>query len=218
MTDRIEVLDKGYVELQDFMGSDTDIVNAARVSVLGESKGDVKDKKLLAYLWNHQHTSPFEQCEFKFRVHAPLFVARQWMRHRTWNYNETSRRYTSKDIEFYFPEMWRLQGTSNKQSSDGVLSEMSNVWFTSKLIALVDSALELYNELIEANVSREMARIVLPVNLYTTFIAKVDALNLIKFIRLRTHAGAQHEIQVYAEALDEFLRLKLPWTHEVINR
>lgn len=218
MVDRIEVLDKGYVELQDFMGSDVDIVNAARVSVLGESKGDVKDKKLLAYLWNHQHTSPFEQCEFKFRVHAPLFVARQWMRHRTWNYNEVSRRYTSKGMEFYFPERWRWQSKMNKQDSDGFIDELTGHLYTTRLIALVDTALELYHDMIGNGVSREMARIVLPVNLYTTFIAKVDALNLIKFIRLRTHAGAQHEIQVYAQALDEFLQVKLPWTHEVINK
>ena len=111
---KIQVLDRGFVELQDMMGDDLAIVNAARVSYLGESKGAEQDKKLLFYLMEHKHTSPFEQVKFRFMVKMPIFVMRQWARHRTWQYlslNEQSRRYTSDDIEYYFPTVWRKQST-----------------------------------------------------------------------------------------------------------
>lgn len=142
MTNRIEVLDKGYVELQDFMGSDVDIVNAARVSVLGESKGDEKDRKLLAYLWKHQHTSPFEQCEFKFRVHAPLFVARQWMRHRTWC--------LAGDVEVTFnrPDRW-AKGMHTKQtgSQPFTMKRLYDMWHNNHLRKRVkDMLIRVYDE------------------------------------------------------------------------
>ncbi len=113
----VDVLDKGWIELQDVMGDDTAIVNAARVSYLGESKGPDRDKKLLFYLLQHRHTTPFEMVEFKFRVKCPIIVARQWLRHRTFSVNEISRRYSSEEIDFYIPDTWRTQSDSNKQAS-----------------------------------------------------------------------------------------------------
>jgi len=120
---RIDVLDQGWIELQDMMGDDLAIVSAARVSFLGESKGADRDKKLLFYLLQHRHTSPFEQVEFRFRVRAPLVVWLQWVRHRTWHVNAQSGRYTAFDEgDFYVPAAWRLQAADNKQASEGELA------------------------------------------------------------------------------------------------
>lgn len=198
---RIPLLDKGYIELQDFMGSDLAIVNAARVSFLSESKGLEQDTKLINYLLRNAHTSPFEMVEFKFRVHCPLFVARQWMRHRTWNYSEVSRRYTEENLEFYIPENFRQQANSNKQASSGLLAADSSAQIAELLTAHVNKSLELYHNAIKSGVARELARLFLPQNMYTTFIAKVDAHNLMHFLRLRLHEHAQYEIRVYAEAI-----------------
>ena len=211
---KINVLDKGFVELQDIMGNDLAIVNAARVSYLGESKGEVADKKLLLYLMEHNHTSPFEQVEFKFHVKAPLFVTRQWMRHRTWNYNETSRRYTEKNIDFYFPDNWRTQSENNKQASGDNMDEDNNLFLKTVFENSVNSSLKLYNDMLTLGVSREMARMILPQNVYTEFIAKTDAHNLMHFFKLRLHKNAQYEIQLYAQAMFDIFKEKLPWTAE----
>jgi len=131
---RIEVLDRGWVELQDMMGDDLAIVNAARTSYLGESKGDERDKKLLFYLMEHRHDGPFEMVEFRFRVHAPELVWRQLLRHRTGSYNLQSYRYTqAQEEEFYVPEEWRLQSQQNKQGSEGRLDAQTSADLTQKL-------------------------------------------------------------------------------------
>jgi len=216
---RIPLLDKGYVELQDFMGDDLAIVNAARVSFLGESKGDQKDQKLLNYLLRHAHTSPFEMVEFKLRVKCPLFVARQWMRHRVWNYNEVSRRYTSEELDFYIPDTWRLQSTDNKQCSQGDAEQAMQQQFTTQMQQQVDNALATYNQMIDAGIAREQARMVLPQNMYTTFVAKVDGHNLMHFMKLRMDEHAQHEIRVYADAIYEhFFKAVLPWSAEAFEK
>jgi thymidylate synthase (FAD) len=215
----ISLLDKGFVELQDFMGDDLAIVNAARVSFLGESKGDEKDKKLLNYLLRNAHTSPFEMVEFKFRVKCPLFVARQWMRHRVWNFNEVSRRYTSEELDFYIPEIWRLQSTDNKQCSGGEAEQEVQAQFTQQIQQHVDSALATYHQMVDAGIAREQARMVLPQNMYTTFVGKVDAHNLMHFMRLRMDEHAQYEIQVYAEAIyQHFFKAVLPWSAEAFEK
>lgn len=209
----------GFVELQDVMGNDLSIVNAARVSYLGHSKGSEADKKLLFYLMEHNHTSPFEMVEFRLRVKCPLFVARQWMRHRTWSYNEVSRRYTDEQLEFYLPKEWRTQSYNNKQMSEPENDPGINAFSRFALMEIVDQSLATYNSLLATGIAREQARMVLPQNMYTEFIAKTDAHNLMHFISLRMSSEAQYEIQLYAKAIyDVFLRDYLPWTFEAFTK
>ncbi len=224
---KIPVLDKGFVELLDLMphpvtgiSGDLAIVNAARVSFLGESKGDEKDKKLLFYLLRNAHTSPFEMVEFKFRVHAPLITWWQWARHRTWNMNAQSGRYTPfEEDDFYVPSVWRKQAKDNKQASDGELISEENAAFTDKLLAHYDEGFRLYQEALNAGISREMARLFLPgFSVYYTWVAKVDAHNLMHFLKLRMADDAQYEIRVYAQAIYEhFFKPALPWTAEAFE-
>lgn len=222
------VLDKGWIELVDLMphpsseiSGDLAIVNAARVSFLGESKGPEKDKKLLFYLLQHHHTSPFEMVEFKFRVHAPLVTWWQWARHRMWNYNAQSGRYTPfEENAFYEPEIWRRQARDNKQASEGRLEEEENEYFRNALAAHYNESYRLYEEALQAGISREMARLFLPgFSVYYTWVAKVDAHNLMHFLRLRMASDAQHEIRVYADAIYEhFFKPALPWTAEAFEK
>jgi thymidylate synthase (FAD) len=216
---KVPVLDKGYVEIQDMMGDDMAIINAARTSFLGESKDPEKDKKLLFYLMENHHDSPFEMVEFRFRVHCPIITARQWMRHRTFSFSEVSRRYTEEEIEFYIPDVWRMQSANNKQASDGVVEDEISSSYTSKLKYTCSIAYEYYENAIADGISREMARMFLPVNLYTTFVAKVDARNLMHFLQLRMDEHAQYEIRVYADAIYEnFFKPALPWTAEAFEK
>ena len=218
---RVPVLDQGWIELQDVMGDDLAIVNAARVSFLGESKGDERDKKLLFYLLRHRHTSPFEQVEFKFRVRAPLVTWWQWVRHRTWSMNAQSGRYTPfEEGDFYVPDAWRLQSADNKQASEGELSGPKADELTEKLEAHFRQGFALYKEALEAGVAREMARLFLPgFAVYYTWVVKVDAHNLMHFLRLRMAPDAQYEIRAYAWAIYEhFFKAALPWTAEAFER
>lgn len=221
---RVDVLDKGWVELVDLMphpsagiSGDLAIVNAARVSFMGESKGPEKDKKLLFYLLRNHHTSPFEMVEFKFRVRAPLVTWWQWVRHRTWNFNAQSGRYTPfEENDFYVPDVWRKQAASNKQASDGQVDEATNALLTGKLNDLYEQGYAAYEEALKAGVSKEMARLFLPgFSVYYTWVAKIDAHNLMQFLRLRMANDAQYEIRVYADAIYEaFFKSALPWTAE----
>lgn len=205
----------GYIELQDIMGNDLAVVNAARVSYLGESKGDVADKKLLQYLWRNKHTSPFEMATIKLKVHCPLFVRSQWMRHRTFSYNEVSRRYTSENLEFYFPTDWRTQSNDNKQMSSGVVDDDDWFFYNDSLQILVNGAVKFYNAAIELGIAREQARMALPQNLYTTFIASGNLRNWLHFIELRSHEHAQWEIRMYSDAIrDNIIKEYFPWTYE----
>ena len=224
---RVDVLDKGWIELVDLMphpaagvSGDLAIVNAARVSFMGESKGDDRDRKLLFYLLRHRHTSPFEMVEFKFRVKAPLVTWWQWARHRTWNFNAQSGRYTSfEEDDFYMPGVWRMQAKDNKQASEGELSEDVGAAFTEKLDQHYAHSYELYHEALDAGVSREMARLFLPgFSVYYTWVAKVDAHNLMHFLHLRMAPDAQYEIRAYAQAIhDHFFKPALPWTAEAFE-
>jgi thymidylate synthase (FAD) len=214
---RIKVLDKGYVELIDYMGNDQSIVDAARVSYDGSTKGQEADKKLLFYLWENHHTTPFEQVQLRFKIKAPIFVARQWMRHRTWSFNEISRRYTSENVEFYIPNEFREQDETNKQGSNGLLAGKS--FLRNAYQSSCEDALSVYNYLIEFGVAREQARGVLPMAMYTTFIGSVNLHNLLKFVTLRMHPHAQWEIRQYARAIYwHFIQDLFPWTFEAYER
>lgn len=225
---RVEVLDKGWIELIDLMphpaskiSGDLAIVNAARVSFLGESKGPDRDKKLLFYLLRHRHTSPFEMVEFKFRVRAPLVTWWQWARHRTWNMNAQSGRYTPfQESDFYVPDVWRRQSKDNKQASEGALAAAENDELTRELLDHYAEGFRLYSQALEQGVSKEMARLFLPgFSVYYTWVAKIDAHNLMRFLRLRMASDAQLEIRVYAEAINQhFFKRALPWTAEAFER
>ena len=201
----------GAVEYVSHMGTDLSVVNAARVSFGAEKKEvDEKDIKLINYLMAHSHSSPFEHCALTFKFTVPLFIRSQHHRHRTWAYNEISRRYTSVDIQFYEPSKFRTQHKSNRQASNNELldpllesnSRGEPVLFSasSQVRNHHKESLRLFNELLDAGICREQARGVLPQNLYTQYFGTVNLHNLLKFISLRVHEGAQWEIQQVAKA------------------
>ena len=196
----------GSVEYVEHMGSDLSIVNAARVS-FGKHKDvlDKKDKRLIKYLIKHRHTSTLEHNLVTFRFTVPLFIRSQHHRHRTWSYNEISRRYTDFDIKFYEPESFRTQHKSNRQASnEDDLIDPKYTWdgqtYSSYLKDYHFKCLRFYNNMLEAGICREQARGVLPQNMYTQYYGTCNLNNLLKFIDLRTHEGAQWEIQKLAEA------------------
>ena len=217
----VNVLDKGWIELQDMMGDDLAIVNAARVSFLGESKGGPKDKKLLFYLLRHRHTSPFEQVEFKFRVRAPVMVWWQWARHRTWHYNAQSGRYVPfEESDFYVPDVWRKQSESNKQGSEGELAPPEAEPLTRQLLEHYNRGFDLYSNALAMGVAKEQARLFLSgFSVYYTWVTKTDAHNLMHFLSLRAAPDAQFEIRAYAQAIYEhFFQPALPWTAEAYEK
>lgn len=213
----MKVLDKGSLELINFMGGDEAVVAAARVSngalYTTASKGVEKDEKLIRFLMKHGHTSPFEHSIFTFYIKTPLFVAREWHRHRTWSYNEVSGRYTEFDPEYYIPERIRVPDDKNKQRSvftDEMNSQQGDMQFQIKNLS--DEAYRAYNHILSLGVAREIARLVLPLNYYTSFYGTVNAHNLMRFLRLRDSDDAQWEIREYAKGLRLFLFEKMPLT------
>jgi thymidylate synthase (FAD) len=216
-----DILDSGYLTLIDVMGTDKDIARSARVSYNNHNsqKTDADDRRLIHYLMKNRHTSPFEMCELKFQVKLPLFVKNQWERHRTWKYmniNEVSGRYSDfSQNASYIPEKENIkkQSKENKQCSGEVIEDSD--WILFAIENLSKQAFKTYNDFItEENslLSREMARIILPLSTYTEFIFKVDLHNLLHFITLRNHPHAQWEIQEYARALSEVVKDLFPWT------
>lgn len=223
----IPVLDHGYVQYVDHMGTDTRIVESARVSYGAGSKGDEADKKLLAYLYKNRHTTPFEMCKITFNIKMPIFVARQYIRHRMQNVNEFSMRYSEAPDEFYIPSQWRAQDVKNKQGSlaqgewNPIIEEPSDgSSFSATALLSMHSvqAFERYKALIKAGVAREMARMVLPLNIYTMFYATWDLKNLLHFITLREDAHAQAEIQEYGKAIKRIMKELFPWTIEAYEK
>ncbi len=210
--DEIRVLDKGFVRLVETMGGDRGVVQAARVSYGGGSKGSEQDRKLIEYLLKHQHMTPFEQAVFKFHVSCPIFVMRQWIRHRMSSTNEISARYTEVQDEYYVPSAWRGQDLKNKQGSSAAPS-LDHPALTAAYDEQMRSSLAAYRKLLAAGVARELARMVLPVSLYTQFYWTVNARSLMHFLGLRAEAHAQWEIQRYAEALAVSFEEKMPWTY-----
>lgn len=212
---KIDVLDHGFVRLVDSMGSDLSIVRAARVSYdadwrAGEEEG--KDAKLIGYLMRNRHTSPFEAVTFTFEVKAPIFVFRQWHRHRTWSYNEVSARYTELDEGFYVPSPGQIgkQSASSKQARD--MDGTVNTWASDLIAKRCEDSFQDYRRLLEAGIPRELARSVLPVAAYSRMFATVDLHNLMHFLRLRLHPHAQYEIRVYAQAMREIAGSIVPVT------
>lgn len=209
----IKVLDKGFVRLINFLGGDETVVLAARVSTGKGLKGEEHDKKLIHYLMKHRHETPFEHSVFQFHISCPLFVARQWFRHRIASYNERSGRYVEYEDEFYLPDRLRLQAKSNKQASE--FGEIPNEQELLRMIQeTYDLVYERYKRLLAAGVARELARAILPLSLYTQFYWTINARSLMNFINLRADASAQWEIRQYAEAIAKIFKMKMPWTWE----
>ena len=207
----VKVLDgQGWVGLIDHLGSEATIVNAARVS-FGKLKKEIdeRDVTLLHYLIDNKHTSPLEHLVFTFSIHCPLFIRGQWHRHRTWSYNEISRRYTEVDLEFYTPPKLRKQAETNRQASVD-----SPDFDDTELRQLIrehnQNSLALYNRLIDAGVCREQARGVLPQNMMVTFWGTVDLSNLLHFLELRDSEHAQWEIREYAKAIKQLIKPIIP--------
>ena len=205
----IRVLDKGFVRLESSMGGDQAVLRAARVSYKSESIDETRDRKLIAYLLEHKHGTPFEHAVFTFHVKLPIFVARQWIRHRMSSYNETSFRYREAPEEFYIPDKWRGQDPKNKQGS------VAQDKFPAPSFDLMPNqadSMRRYRALIEMGIAREMARMVLPVNLYTEWYWSVNARALIHFLELRCEQHAQWEIRQYSHALAKIMAFAMPWT------
>lgn len=213
----ITVLDKGYVRYVDHMGTDRRIVEAARVSYGAANRTEEEDKKLLAYLYKNKHTSPFEMCKVTFDIKMPIFVARQYVRHRMQNLNEFSMRYKEAPDEFYIPNKWRVQDTKNKQGSVESV-EIDHELISAGVKALCRTCFASYQDMLRMGVAREMARMVLPLNIYTYFYATWDLKNLLHFITLRDDSHAQAEIQDYGKVIKVFLKELFPWTMECYEK
>ncbi|MDD2943394.1 MAG: FAD-dependent thymidylate synthase [bacterium] len=207
----IRVLDKGFVRLVDVMGDDSSIVQAARVSYGQGTKSVSQDEGLIRYLMRHKHTTPFEMVEFKFHCRMPIFVARQWIRHRTASVNEVSGRYSEMPDWFYVPsqELCTTQSAQNKQGGTGEQIEGSAA--ASESFRSTQSEIyEQYQQYISSNMRRELARINLPLSMYTEWYWKIDLHNLLHFLALRLDAHAQYEIRVFAEAMAEIVKQYVP--------
>lgn len=215
-----KILDYGAIEVVDLLGSDACIKKSASISYGAGTKKSPEIEPTLNYMMEHYHSTPFQMCEIKFYVKCPIFVARQWMRHRSFSYNEESLRYTdASGVDFYLPELDRIQGQSetNKQSSSGIVIDKPQK--AQNLIREAENhAINIYNELIELGVSREIARIVLPTASYTQFIVKGDLKNWLDFVTLRTGEGAQYEIRLYADAILEFIKMAFPITYNAFMK
>jgi len=214
--DAIKCLDKGFVRLVDSMGGDDAIVQSARVSYGKGTSKVSQDRGLIRYLMRHRHTTPFEMVEFKFHCKMPIFVARQWVRHRTANINEYSLRYSEARDEFYFPDPDHIefQSTLNKQGRIGEVDEDLKKKVQAYFKEISDRSFEIYCELNEAGVARELARAILPVNLYTEWYWKNDLHNLLHFIGLRSDGHAQYEIRVFSDAMTTYVKQVAPFAWE----
>lgn len=228
----LPVLDHGFVRVVDYMGDDSSIVQAARVSYGKGTKKVNEDRGLIRYLMRHWHTTPFEMCEIKFHIKLPIFIARQWIRHRTANVNEYSARYSILDREFYIPAPENLAPQS-KQNHQGRAGEPLQGAEAARVLEILkqDSAQcyshyeELMNEDSKGNIlderrqglARELARMNLPINAYTQWYWKIDLHNLMHFLMLRADAHAQYEIRAYADVMIDVLSKWVPLAHEAFQ-
>ncbi len=213
-------LDKGFVRLIDVMGDDAAIVQAARVSYGSGTKKVHEDRGLIRYLMRHLHTTPFEMVEFKFHVKLPIFVARQWIRHRTANVNEYSGRYSEMKDEFYVPEpdQVRAQSAMNKQGrADTAFDADQAEKIRTSMQQTQDMLYGQYQDLLSTDLAREIARINLPVSNYTEWYWKTDLHNLFHFLRLRIDPHAQFEIRVFGEAMAEIVKAAVPLAYEAFE-
>lgn len=228
----IKILDHGFIRVIDYMGTDSSIVQAARVSYGKGTKQTNQDKGLINYLMRHKHTTPFEMCDIKFHVKLPIFVARQWIRHRTASVNEYSARYSILGSEFYIPEKQQLsaQSSINKQGrADNILPDD----YSNKVLGILrndalqcyEHYIELMNENDEGNVinengygiARELARMNLTLNYYTEWYWKINLHNLLHFVRLRADSHAQYEIRVYAQVILDIIKKWVPYTFDAFE-
>ena len=209
------ILDKGFVRLVDMMGDDYAAVKAARVSYGQGLKTPERDKALIMYLMEHGHETPFEHIVFTFHAKVPLFVARQWFRHRIGSFNEISQRYTEiKDEEFYIPSNVRVNVPEDRQKAVQLNDEELLRKVIDMMENVFDESYKIYKELIGLGVARELARIVLPLATYTQFYWTVNARSLMNFLNLRADSHAQWEIQQYAIAIADIFKETCPWTYE----
>ncbi|QGR02736.1 FAD-dependent thymidylate synthase [Ehrlichia ruminantium] len=210
-----KVLDQGFVRLIDYMGSDESVVQAARISYGRGTKSVSQDAALINYLMRHSHTTPFEMCEIKFHIKLPIFVARQWVRHRTANVNEYSARYSVLDHKFYVPELDQVatQSEDNAQGRGNSLSDEDAQYVIDLLKNDSNMVYETYNKFLDKGVSREISRINLTLNYYTEWYWKIDLHNLLHFLRLRSDVHAQYEIRVYAQTMLEIVKKWVPLTY-----
>jgi thymidylate synthase (FAD) len=224
-----KVLDHGFIRVVDYMGDDSAIVQAARVSYGKGTKQTNQDKGLINYLLRHKHTTPFEMCEIKLHVKLPIFIARQWIRHRTANVNEYSARYSILSNEFYIPQKEHLspQSTTNKQGRES--RALSEIEAENVLNILKDDASRCYKNYVTlmnedehgnvidqevTGIARELARMNLTLNQYTQWYWKIDLHNLLHFVRLRADHHAQFEIQAYANVLLDLIKMWVPYTYD----
>ena len=216
-----KLLDHGFIKVIDYMGNDHSIVQAARVSYGAGTKTVNEDKGLINYLMKHKHTSPFEMCEIKIHVKMPIFVARQWIRHRTASLNEYSARYSILSNEYYVPEESQMasQSKNNKQGRGELLSSELATKVKEMLETDAKNCYKTYETLLseDINFARELARINLNLSYYTEMYWKIDLHNLLHFVGLRAHSHAQYEIRVYAEKMLEIARKWCPLATEAIE-
>ena len=210
MIDEIEVHDLGFVKLLDIMGSDEEVENAARISYGKGTRKVSQTRNLIRYLIRHKHTSPLEMCEVKFHIKLPIFIMRQLVRHRMANLNEYSGRYSIMSDEFYLPEADYLQkqSTTNNQGREEVIPNKGLLQF--EFNRIYDGAQIAYENLLNHELTKELARAVLPVANYTECIWKIDLHNFFHFVKLRADKHAQREIQDYANAMYELVKPKFP--------
>lgn len=222
---KIDVLDHGYVSLVETWGSDERIIEAARMSTSKGFEGWDKDAKLLAYLYNNQHMTPFEMCGAIIEVKAPIFVFREWHRHRTQSYNEMSARYIPIPDEHYVPSVERIMAgantaTTNKQAQGNGkhLSAREARWFKGRLMNLHEEAQAAYMEALELGIPKELARLVMPVSRYSKMRASANLRNWLAFLKLRQDESAQWEIRVYADAVASIIEAHFPRTFALFNQ
>jgi thymidylate synthase (FAD) len=214
----IPVLDHGFIRVVDYMGDDSAVVQAARVSYGRGTRKTTEDEGLIRYLMRHWHSTPFEMCEIKYHVKLPIFVARQWIRHRTANVNEYSARYSIMDKDFYLPapEHLATQSSDNRQGRGNVLSPETAAHVLQLLRDDAEQTYGHYEDMLDESgigLARELARMNLTLNTYTQWYWKTDLHNLFHFLRLRADAHAQYEIRVYAEAMLETVAAWVPLSY-----
>jgi thymidylate synthase (FAD) len=228
MSDKIDVLDKGYVRLVDTLGNDLSVANAARVSYDKQSSElSERDVRLIKFLWDEKHTSPFRHAAMTFEVYAPLFVARQWWKHAVASthlddqngWNESSRRYITENEEFYLPKgnQWRSKPENSKQGSGEPLEAEQGGWFTNKLYDITEMGKDLYDKAMEAGIAPEQARLFLPAyGMYVRWRWTVSLHGVLSFLDQRLPQDAQYEIREYAEAVKELTKSSFPCTYSIV--
>lgn len=224
-----KILDHGFIRVVDYMGGDKSIVQAARVSYGKGTKSSSQDRGLIRYLMKHRHTTPFEMCEIKLHVKLPIFIARQWIRHRMASVNEYSARYSILEKEFYIPEQAAEQSNINNQGRGSVILGQEGEEDLNIMRDFSKEAYDKYSYLMNfdetgnkidenrTGIARELARMVLPTNYYTQWYWKIDLHNLLHFISLRADSHAQYEIRVYAEKIAEIVKLWVPYAYEAFE-